>query len=440
MTIVVALVVALIFGSLIRLFPKPQIKSTVLFNYAFDPEVVRRTVTAATGKFETATDRLIGSLRYPELVARWREEDAAQLADFRAEVLAKEVASVPPAPAPTAALPGAFFRQNEPQTFADYMGQDHIVRLLEVHIKALSATERVIDHFCLTGVPGQGKTLLAKITAAELDRRAEARGLARVPFFESFAIDLDSIEAMDAAVKQLQEAKGGVWLIDEIHLLDESFGTKLYTLMTDGRYSFHGELSTQDVPDVTVIGATTNYGEMHNALKRRFGEPFRLRPSSPEELMKILMNQNADVDITEDAAQLIVARTKFSGAPWEAIELFEKAEDFAKAEQRPTIIVDDVQAVFEIFEIDNLGLRWMDRTVVAALFRRPRFRGRKQEFTAYAASEGDLCAMAGIDAEDYRTTVKHRLMSRGLIEVRQGYGQALTQKAIDLYKTSLGEA
>ncbi len=41
--------------------------------------------------------------------------------------------------------------------------------------------------------------------------------------------------------------------------------------------------------------------------------------------------------------------------------------------------------------------------------------------------------MANIDPDEYRNTIRPQLMTRGLLEMRAGYGQALTPKAIELY-------
>jgi hypothetical protein len=52
----------------------------------------------------------------------------------------------------------------------------------------------------------------------------------------------------------------------------------------------------------------------------------------------------------------------------------------------------------------------------------------------YGASEHNACMLAGVDKEEYRETIRPRLMSRGLLEVRPYYGQALTDRAVALYR------
>ncbi len=96
-----------------------------------------------------------------------------------------------------------------------------------------------------------------------------------------------------------------------------------------------------------------------------------------------------------------------------------------------------VERVFKQQEIDELGLRWIDRQVIRALLKQPRYRAPKgvKEFVCFAASEQNTCSMAGVDLAEYRETIRPRLMSRGLLEVRPTYGQALTERCELLYRS-----
>ena len=286
-------------------------------------------------------------------------------------------------------------------------------------------------HKLFTGLAGLGKTLIAKVVGNELNLRAKALWLKPVPFFWSFAANLNKVELLDAFVREIQRAGGGVWFIDEIHVFNEHLQTKIYSLMEDGRYPFEGESNPTPIADVMVIGATTDYGQLHAALKRRFGETMLLRRMAREQIITLV--QQRSFPIQDGAAELLADRTHWSGAPWEALILRREAEIFAKAVGRTMVTETDVQDVFSTYGIDDLGLRWEDREVIAALFKRPRTRGKDNVFVCYGGSESDICAMSGLDPEEYRETVKPRLLSRGLLEVRAGYGQALTEEAVTQY-------
>lgn len=157
-----------------------------------------------------------------------------------------------------------------------------------------------------------------------------------------------------------------------------------------------------------------------------------MKPASEEQLVKYVMNR---VPITNEAAELIVSRTKYSGAPWEAVQLGHMAHVAAKGRGVTTIENPDVERVFTQQEIDEHGLRWQDRKVLQILFTQPRCRMVKKEpvFVAYAASEQNVVTLAGIDKAEYREAVRPRLMSRGLLEIKATYGQSLTPLAVELY-------
>jgi Holliday junction DNA helicase RuvB len=358
-----------------------------------------------------------------------------EVRSLRAQVAVQAAAQAPA----TTALPTAderypiVFKPDEPESFDSYLGQVHIIKPLRAAVQALEPHARVIAHCLFTGLPGRGKTLLAKVVGRELQRRARALGLRPLPYLETFASNLNSVEDLDAVVRELQAAGGGVWFIDELHVLDHELSTKIFALMEDAKYPFHGSTVPTPVPSVMVIGATTDYGRLHPALKRRFGEAYMVRPMSRTELLTLVKQRT--FPISDAAATLLVDRTHWSGAPYEALTLRAQAEVFSRARGASAIGVDDVREVFDTFEIDDQGLRWMDREVLRTLFKFPRFRKGGAEFVCYAASERDLCGTAGLDPEEYREAIKPRLLARGLLETRAGYGQALSPNAIDRYES-----
>jgi Holliday junction resolvasome RuvABC ATP-dependent DNA helicase subunit len=134
----------------------------------------------------------------------------------------------------------------------------------------------------------------------------------------------------------------------------------------------------------------------------------------------------------------LVSRCWQSGAPYELKILFKECMIFATAQDYAEITPEIVEDVFTTFEIDQHGLRPVDRVVLAALFQRPRYRGKEQAFYCYGGSESDVCAVAKLDKTEFQETIRPRLLSRGLLEVRSGVGLALTPHAITEYQSLVG--
>lgn len=352
---------------------------------------------------------------------------------YLADLAALRPSWQPPVAVDAPVPPAIQFKAHEPRQFADLPGQAHIRLVLDAAIRALPTDRLVIGHRLLTGLPGRGKTLIAKILAHALQERARALGQPVPRYVETFAANLATGADLDAVARTLLEAGGGVWFIDELHVLDQKLATKLYALMEDGKYPFHGDVNPTTMPPVCVLGATTDYGALHAALKRRFGEPLMVRPLDQAAIREVVARVT---DVTPEAADALVARTHWGGSPWEAVSLATEAQLFARADGRAQVTLADVTAVCDAYDIDAYGLRWIDREVLQVLYRRPRYRGKQKELVAYAASEADLCAMSGLDPEEYRAAVKPRLMARGLVEVLAGYGQALTAQGLALVTSS----
>ena len=233
-------------------------------------------------------------------------------------------------------------------------------------------------------------------------------------------------------MRRVMETPGSVVFIDEIHELLGAHTRKLYLVLEEGRYQFRGEPAPVRLPPVTLLGATTDYGALHPALKRRWIKHL-FEPASPEQLVGYV--QRRPFPIATDVAWRIVERTKFSGAPWEALEVYRMAVTSARGRSASAVKDADVDRVFALQKMDALGLRWLDRRVIQALFGQPKYRRVKGEnvFECYAASEQNTCTLAGVDKGEYREAIRPRLMTRGLLQVRPYYGQALTAKAVDTY-------
>lgn len=324
------------------------------------------------------------------------------------------------------------FQAHEPRWFRDAMQQPEATARLERLVRALQPPECLpTRHVLLTGPAGLGKTLYAKILTHELRQYNNANRQPLPELVEVFGSNVSSIADYDKIFRRIQTVgKPTVLFIDEIHTLDPRMGTKLYGLLTDGVYAFQGEFNPVLLPPVFVIAATTDYGDMHAALKRRFGEPVHLKPLGVPELAALARNRKTPV--AADAVDLLVDVTRWSGAPWELLSLLGEAELVQRAERATSVTVAHVRTVFTALALDNMGLRAIDRTVLSVLFRSPKYTAGT--FTCFALSQADVCAQARIDPGEFATVIKARLQGRSLVTTRSGAGQTLTTAAYTFYR------
>jgi holliday junction DNA helicase RuvB len=323
-----------------------------------------------------------------------------------------------------------FFAENEPQTFADFEGQEHIIEKLEMQLHGMPEGVRVLRPQLFRGIAGMGKTLIAKVTANEINLAAKAKGLVQGMWVEVFP---ESFDNLDAVVQIAQKYPGTTLFFDEIHGLDPSEALRLYELLANGRYQFRGCTQATLLPPTQIMGATTDYGSLHSALKRRF-EAHDFRPATIEELEAILTRRTT-LPAEPGVIPMIVSRTHFGGAPWEGLGLLKLATESARSRQGTTVTVADVERVFRLEDLDLQGLRPLDRRVLAALFTQPKLRSTKDGplFVCYAASEQNVVMLAQLDKEEFRETVRPMLMSRQLLMLRPYYGQSLTDRAVERY-------
>ncbi|HXS14542.1 MAG TPA: Holliday junction branch migration DNA helicase RuvB, partial [Candidatus Saccharimonadales bacterium] len=163
----------------------------------------------------------------------------------------------------------------------EFYGQENIKEALLIAMQAAKKREEALEHVLLYGPPGLGKTTLSHLIAKEM--KANIR-MTSGPAIER-AGDLASI------LTNLE--KGDVLFIDEIHRLNKVVEEVLYPAMED--YALDIVLGKGpaartlrlDLPQFTIICATTKAGRLSAPVRDRFGHIHRLEFYDTENLEKI---------------------------------------------------------------------------------------------------------------------------------------------------------
>ncbi len=253
-------------------------------------------------------------------------------------------------------------RKYRPETFADLIGQEAMVRTL----KNAFAADRIAQAFIMTGIRGVGKTTTARIIAKGLNcigadgkggPTTEPCGLCEhcVAISEGRHVDVmemdaasrtgvgDIREIIDSVHYRAASARYKIYIIDEVHMLSiNAFNALLKTL-------------EEPPPHVKFIFATTEIRKVPVTVLSRC-QRFDLRRIEPEQMLDLLKRiatrEGAQID--DDALALITRAAE--GSARDATSLLDQAISHGtgatSAEQvRAMLGLADRGRVLDLFEL-----------------------------------------------------------------------------------------
>lgn len=300
-----------------------------------------------------------------------------------------------------------------PKSLSEFVGQEVVRDQLSLVLQAAVARGTSPDHVLLSGPPGLGKTTLAMIIAAEVGGNLRLTSGPAIQHAGDLAAVLSSL------------AEGDVLFIDEIHRLARPAEEMLYLAMEDFRVDVmvgKGPGATSiplPLPPFTVVGATTRAGLLPAPLRDRFGFTGHLEFYSPHELARVVTRSARllEAELTDEAAIELASRSR--GTPRIANRLLRRVQDWAQVRGTGVLDLDAAHAALSVFEVDQLGLDRLDRSVLEAII--TRFGGGPVGLTTLAVSVGE-------EAETVETVAEPFLVREGLL-VRTPRGRAATSAA-----------
>jgi len=258
------------------------------------------------------------------------------------------------------------------ERFSDFVGQDKPKRILQLLCAAAKKRGSCLPHILLSGPPGLGKSSLGSIVAEEMGTQ----------LVELVAGNIQS--AAGLAQHILAVPPGGIVLLDEAHGLPRPAEEALYTVMTEfrlcvssppgydglmkqlGMPSMKPTVEMKQLPEFTVIGATTLSGLISDPLRSRFVEVITLQPYKDAELRLIITKaaKRMGMDLPEDTAMEIARRSRQTART--ALGHLRFLSEYCVATGTGPD-VDAARAVFELKDVDEDGLGALDREYLLAL-------------------------------------------------------------------------
>ena len=306
-----------------------------------------------------------------------------------------------------------------PQMLDEYIGQQDVRKQIQVFIQAATMRDEALDHVLLFGPPGLGKTTLANIIAREM----------RVSLKQTSGPVLDKAGDLAAILTNLSDKD--VLFIDEIHRLSPVIEELLYPAMEDKQIDImigEGPAARSikiDLPQFTLIGATTRAGALTSPLRDRFGIVARLKFYSIEELTDILIRSAKilKVTLTDSGALEIAKRSR--GTPRIANRLLRRVSDYALVSDKTLINTELADYALSTLGVDKVGFDDLDRALLSAI---------KFKFDGGPVGIDSLAAAIGEEKTTILDTIEPYLIQQGYI-MRTPRGRTLTHKSNELLAT-----
>lgn len=242
-----------------------------------------------------------------------------------------------------------------------FIGQSKVISALKIFIQAAKERKEPLDHVLFLGPPGLGKTTLSMIMAHEMGVHIKVTSGPAIERPGDLAAILTNLQPND------------ILFIDEIHRLNRSVEEIMYPALEDFALDIvigkgpSARSIRLDLPQFTLIGATTRAGLITGPLRDRFGVSHRLDFYPPKDLQSIVARTAAHLQLpVNDPGALEIAR-RSRGTPRIANRLLKRVRDYAQVHQAACVDQTIAAQALEIMEIDSQGLDQMDRRLLLTI-------------------------------------------------------------------------
>ena len=304
-------------------------------------------------------------------------------------------------------------RAIRPLCLADYIGQPSVREQMALFMQAAKNRDEALDHTLIFGPPGLGKTTLANIIAQEMN----------VSLKSTSGPVLERPGDLAALLTNLEE--GDVLFIDEIHRLPPIVEEVLYPAMEDFQLDImigEGPAARSiklDLPQFTLVGATTRAGMLTNPLRDRFGIVQRLEFYNVTDLTTIVVRSAGilNMPIEYEGAYEIARRAR--GTPRIANRLLRRVRDFAQVRGTGQISQSIANQALNLLDVDEHGFDHQDRRLLLAMI---------EKFDGGPVGVDSLAAAISEERHTIEDVLEPYLIQQGFI-MRTPRGRVVTRHA-----------
>jgi len=302
-----------------------------------------------------------------------------------------------------------------PQSFNDYVGQERMKESLRICIDAALQRGEALDHTIFYGPPGLGKTTIAHIIAKEMGASLRSTS----------GLVLTHAGDLAAILTNLQEHD--VLFIDEIHRLPASVEEALYPAMEDYQLDLvvgQGPAARTvklDLPQFTLVGATTKAGALTSPLRDRFGLVYRLDFYSPTDLERIVTRSAGVLGTSIDHAGAAEIARRARGTPRIVNRLIRRVRDYAQVKAEGHITKQVAQEALAWLGVDSAGFDDMDRKILMTII---------EKFNGGPVGVESLAAAVQEEKGTLEDVYEPYLIQAGYLD-RTGRGRQATKLAFD---------
>ena len=237
-----------------------------------------------------------------------------------------------------------------------YIGQKEILEQTRIAIHSAKARGQPFPHCLMSGQPGLGKTMLARLIAKEMG----ARLVYRVASALTTTTDLSNL--FEALLYD-----NTMIFLDEIEELGRKLSEPLHSVMEEQTLCTPKKFLR--LPKITLIGATNYLGELPRPFVDRFKLQLPFEAYHKDEMFAILIQKIKEEKIRATRNGLKAIANRSRGVPRIGIRFLESARDVALTYPEYGGLMTEacVKRAFKILRVDDIGLTRLDMRILGYL-------------------------------------------------------------------------